>query len=149
MDLTGKITYPVFAEMAQLGFTNPAAIAWEITPFSFVFDWFYQVGDYLNALSVLSGFEFITYRWSALTIFEGASSSTITPGWRFNVWWDTVAPCESQWTARLYQRSGNSAVDIGTLAGLRPMQGGGVNGLRRFASAIALFRGNAGRLFRT
>jgi hypothetical protein len=32
-----------------LGFTDPAAVLWEITPWSFVADWFIPVGNYLQA----------------------------------------------------------------------------------------------------
>lgn len=32
------------------GFSNPAAVLWEATPFSFVGDWFFPIGDYLNDL---------------------------------------------------------------------------------------------------
>lgn len=35
-----------------LGLTDPASVLWEITPYSFVFDWFVPVGDYLAALAV-------------------------------------------------------------------------------------------------
>lgn len=31
-----------------LGFTNPASIAWELVPFSFVVDWFIPVGNFLS-----------------------------------------------------------------------------------------------------
>lgn len=33
----------------QLGLVNPAAIAWELIPFSFLVDWFIPVGDFLNS----------------------------------------------------------------------------------------------------
>lgn len=32
----------------QLGFINPASVAWELVPFSFVVDWFVNVGEFLN-----------------------------------------------------------------------------------------------------
>lgn len=34
---------------ASLGMDNPALVAWELTPLSFVFDWFIDVGDFLLA----------------------------------------------------------------------------------------------------
>lgn len=36
--------------MARFTSLNPASIAWELLPWSFVFDWFYDVGGYLRAL---------------------------------------------------------------------------------------------------
>lgn len=40
---------PDFA--SSLGLDNPALIAWELVPLSFVFDWFVNVGDYLLGLN--------------------------------------------------------------------------------------------------
>lgn len=41
------------------GLDNPAAIAWELVPFSFVVDWFLPIGKYLSNLSALNGLELI------------------------------------------------------------------------------------------
>ncbi len=43
------------AAASQLGVTNPAALAWEALPFSFVVDWFFSVGGYLEKLTSLAG----------------------------------------------------------------------------------------------
>jgi len=45
--------------MAQMGFTNPLNLGWEIIPFSFVVDWFLPVGPYLSALSAWDGLSFV------------------------------------------------------------------------------------------
>lgn len=37
----------------SLGLTNPAAVAWEVIPYSFVIDWFIPVGSYLSALGII------------------------------------------------------------------------------------------------
>ena len=50
-----EITNPHFNQLQQLGLTNPALVAWELVPFSFVFDWFCSVGDYLTGLTALEG----------------------------------------------------------------------------------------------
>lgn len=55
---TGAIvsyTSPNVALAQQMGLANPLAIAWELVPFSFVVDWFTNVGDCLGALSDLYG----------------------------------------------------------------------------------------------
>lgn len=39
----------------QMGLVNPASIAWEIIPFSFVVDWFVNVGDCLSAMTDFVG----------------------------------------------------------------------------------------------
>lgn len=35
---------------ALYGFDKPLGVAWEATPFSFVADWFFPIGDYLKNL---------------------------------------------------------------------------------------------------
>lgn len=40
-------------EYQRLGLTNPALVAWELVPFSFVVDYFLPIGDVINAMSVL------------------------------------------------------------------------------------------------
>jgi hypothetical protein len=42
-------------QAASLGFTNPANVAWELLPLSFVVDWFLPIGDFLSNLSSLHG----------------------------------------------------------------------------------------------
>lgn len=37
----------------SLGLTNPAAIAWELVPYSFVVDWFLPIGSYLSAWGMI------------------------------------------------------------------------------------------------
>lgn len=51
-----KVTDPALRQSASLGLTNPLLIAWEKVPFSFVFDWFYPVGDMLESLTLMQGF---------------------------------------------------------------------------------------------
>jgi hypothetical protein len=50
-----ELSSPHLSAMQQLGLTNPALIAWELVPFSFVFDWFIQVGDWLTAMTAQQG----------------------------------------------------------------------------------------------
>lgn len=40
----------------SLGLTDPLSVAWEVLPWSFVVDWFLPIGNYLNALNQLPGF---------------------------------------------------------------------------------------------
>jgi len=74
---------PSAAELT--GFTNPASVAWELLPYSFVIDWFVPVGNYLQALgeaSILEG------KWVD-TIWYYARTSGIKPGSGYDV-------CQSQ-----------------------------------------------------
>lgn len=43
----------------SLGLTNPASIAWELVPFSFVVDWFIPFGAWIDGLSVLNGYSIV------------------------------------------------------------------------------------------
>lgn len=43
---------------AQTGFTNSLNLGWEIIPFSFVVDWFYPIGPFLEMLSSFDGLAF-------------------------------------------------------------------------------------------
>lgn len=45
--------------LAQVGITNPASAAYELIPYSFVFDWVIPVGDYLASLDASIGIESI------------------------------------------------------------------------------------------
>lgn len=57
--LTAYVQYSndLLGKASQLGLLNPAALAWELVPFSFVVDWFIDVGGYLSALDAMSGVE--------------------------------------------------------------------------------------------
>lgn len=57
--VTYKISSPTIAALADLGITNPASIAWEILPYSFVVDWFLPIGPYLENLSYEQGLTFL------------------------------------------------------------------------------------------
>lgn len=53
-----EITNPTIAAMTSLGLTNPAALAWELLPLSFVADWFVSIGDCIGQLSMMQGKRF-------------------------------------------------------------------------------------------
>lgn len=42
-----RVTNPPLYDLTRLTSLNPAVIAWELVPFSFVVDWFYDIGGYL------------------------------------------------------------------------------------------------------
>lgn len=50
-----KVTNPNLYLANRLGLTNPASVAWELIPFSFVVDWFVNVSDFLNQWSEFHG----------------------------------------------------------------------------------------------
>jgi len=53
-----QVDYPSMPNLASWGLTNPAALAWELIPFSFVFDWLIPIGDWLSALDATVGLTF-------------------------------------------------------------------------------------------
>lgn len=60
---------PLGKPLAALGLTNPALIAWELLPFSFVVDWFLPVGNYISSLDATIGCQFIDgYRSEKVTV---------------------------------------------------------------------------------
>jgi len=58
-----KVYYSVepsyLSNLNQMGLINPAEVAWELTPWSFVVDWFIPVGNFLEALTARAGVTFI------------------------------------------------------------------------------------------
>lgn len=61
-DLYARIDpqYLAFRVLNQLGLLNPASIAWEVTPWSFVVDWLIPIGPTLSAFSAPVGLTFIS-----------------------------------------------------------------------------------------
>lgn len=57
LDYTIKDDY--LASAAMLGLTNPATIAWELLPWSFVVDWFFPIGNWLDSLDATLGLSFL------------------------------------------------------------------------------------------
>lgn len=57
----------VLSAANALGLTNPAAVAWELTPFSFVFDWAVPIGNFLNQFDASFGWSFHS---ASMTTFE-------------------------------------------------------------------------------
>jgi hypothetical protein len=53
-----KVSNESLAGLEQLGLTNPALIAWELVPFSFVIDWLIPIGTFLEALTATLGMSF-------------------------------------------------------------------------------------------
>lgn len=55
-----RVTNPGVANATELGITNPALVAWEAVPLSFVADWFVNVSDCLAQFDSFSGKTFLT-----------------------------------------------------------------------------------------
>lgn len=81
---------PITATLAGAGLTNPALIAWEITPFSFMVDWLLPVGPYLEMLTSTQGYNkhsgSITRYWGS----EGYAWSPVNSGGNHRKSWNRM-----------------------------------------------------------
>lgn len=59
-----RATNPNLALANQLGLINPAYVAWEVVPFSFVLDYFVNVGEFLNGFTDLVGYDLADVNWT-------------------------------------------------------------------------------------
>jgi hypothetical protein len=53
----------------SLGLTNPALVAWELVPFSFVVDWALPIGDWLSSLDAMLGYD-SNNTWSSISTLQ-------------------------------------------------------------------------------
>lgn len=69
--------------LSQLGFTNPLQFAWELIPYSFVIDWFIDIGDWVSCLDALVGVKeplFLpSYEWTRRSKQEYKTADTVVP----------------------------------------------------------------------
>lgn len=85
-----EVEHSSAAVAAQLGvgLTDPLLVAWELVPFSFVFDWFVDVGGWLEARSSLQGLRVktgwystaIDYKYGMSEVPGGTYSRPDNPG---------------------------------------------------------------------
>jgi len=65
---------------AEAGLTNPLAIAWELTPFSFVADYFMNVGNYIQSTCAFEGLTLLDVGYSMATEVTGMMYQGLGPG---------------------------------------------------------------------
>jgi len=70
-------------DIARWTSLNPVSLGWELVPYSFVVDWFYDVGSYLRNLETawLYNSQFVTGYKSELYAFDGVFSTD--PWWTY------------------------------------------------------------------
>lgn len=73
-----KITAAAVKQLSEVGITNPALLAWELIPYSFVVDWLFPVGNWLASLDALTGTSEFSYYYSCKTV--GRLSGSIYGG---------------------------------------------------------------------
>lgn len=55
---TVRLSLSTVGTLEQFGVLNPASWAWELTPFSFVVDWFVNIGSFLRQFGDTAGLDF-------------------------------------------------------------------------------------------
>lgn len=68
------VSNPNLRRATQLGLTNPATVAWELIPFSFLVDWFIPVSQFLNSWSDLYGLTVKNSYTATLGTFTGVEN---------------------------------------------------------------------------
>lgn len=58
--LWARLSSGILDTLDSVGLLNPASIAWELVPFSFVIDWLFPVGTMLTALTGTVGLDFVS-----------------------------------------------------------------------------------------
>jgi len=81
------ITDPNIFRLNQLGFVNPAVIAWELVPFSFVVDWFSNVGMVLSSYTDFVG---MSLQNACTTSFAEYNSTLYYNGRDPNNWYGRI-----------------------------------------------------------
>jgi hypothetical protein len=59
VSLSYEVTSEALLLASQTGLTNLSTVVWELTPWSFVVDWFLPVGNVIEAMSATQGLQFI------------------------------------------------------------------------------------------
>lgn len=85
---------------------NPASILWELVPYSFVVDWFYDVGGYLRTLetAMLSRNDFVSGYISTLRAFDATSEPFTGQFSDFGYQYDFIE-CWSSMSVTAFNRS--------------------------------------------
>lgn len=82
------------ASATSIGLTNPALVAWELLPLSFVVDWFVNVSDVLAQFDTWAGKRFVAGSQSFRTEFQEWRTvrNTSYPGWTCSKNLDAIVP---------------------------------------------------------
>lgn len=107
---TWTVSSPALLELRRVTSLNPFAIAWELTPLSFVADWFVDIGGYLKLMedSLINGLTFkhgcsVVYR--QLTEEVGTSRAKVMSDVYGNSAYTAVAAVGYTRTRKQYTRS--------------------------------------------
>lgn len=114
-----------------VGLTDPLLTAWELTPFSFVFDWFVDIGGWLEARSSLQGLKVLTGYTTEERQYTGTSTMVYASGIYSKK--DSPIPTWNWSTSRFIRKAWN-----GSIVTLRTPLYDGLNA-RRLTTLASLF----------
>lgn len=113
-----SVVNPNLALADQLGLINPATILWEKVPFSFVVDWFVNVGDFLNSFTDFAGMQFIYPHRTVFTQWRQSFSSTTDYNINATYPWTPETPSGRYSGSRTYTKTLTSCRrTVGTFPG--------------------------------
>jgi hypothetical protein len=131
-----EVVNPDITLLQQMGLTNPALVVWELVPYSFVFDWFVSVGDWLSAMTAIRG----------LRVVRPMTSTTTEERYSFNqpaqtrVWENGVTYHNSastfQFSKREYDRNRWTVPELPRVPSKFDL------GFAQLVTSLALFRSN-------
>jgi hypothetical protein len=129
----------LLGSLASLGITNPLLIVWERVPFSFLVDWALPIGDWLDSVDALLGYESCFYSSSDYTVcnWETRGVDDRLEDQRFKNDYR-----ESKKLVRLYRETSDS-VPLPTFPRIKDP-----TSLGHMANGLALLAGQFGRLGR-
>lgn len=93
--------------ITSLGLTNPINLVWELTPLSFVFDWWSPIGDYLSSIDAARGKTYQRGLYSAYQISVGK----LLQSWKFSQATGGVSvwpPHHAAYSGSTQSKSGNT-----------------------------------------
>lgn len=71
-----RVSNPVLRDLQQIGLVNPLSIAWELTPWSFVADWFVGVGKFIELQTATAGCTFVDGYQTTRDAWFGVATAT-------------------------------------------------------------------------
>lgn len=142
--LTCRVNNDALAAIQQMGLVNPALVAWELVPYSFVFDWFIQVGDWLTAQTALSGLDLIQAMSSVSYKRSGVANYSRNgyTHWTGSVYQPATADLQSR--ERYYTRQPLSSSSLAVY----PVVVDDPFSLKKVVTSLALLRSSSSRFVR-
>lgn len=81
--ITFMVENPALQLASSVGLTDPALLAWELLPYSFVVDWFLPIGNWLENANAPSGVSFVS-GWQSIKFTAKGSERVFSASWAWN-----------------------------------------------------------------